>query len=364
MKTFSTYGPVNRTEHYVVSREAALADFIRRVKQGRYIVIFAPRQTGKTTFFHWALESLTVGPSDSGDTGEDYFPIEVNCEVYAAYTAADFYPSFYKQICEEIERVFHARGTRIPETLHRLLTETQVADHVDLLRFFQKFGAFLGDERLIFMLDEFDGIPLDAGAGFLHTLRTIYVHRSMRKCPYSVGIVGVQNIAQRTADRTISPFNIQDEFEVPNFTLEEVLELFAQYTEAVGQPFASGVCEAVHKQTGGQPVLVNRFGQILTEEMGIPKSEPITQGHFATAHKRLLSERNTNIQHLVTNIRRDKRFETLLMQIAASDVGVPFNPYNERINELAMYGVIRTGADGFCEIVNPIYHYCILQAFK
>ena len=58
MKTFGTYGPVNPEEHYVVSREAELADFIKRVKLGRYIVIFAPRQTGKTTFFQWALDSL------------------------------------------------------------------------------------------------------------------------------------------------------------------------------------------------------------------------------------------------------------------------------------------------------------------
>ena len=70
MRTFSTYGPVNPQDHYVVSRTAELADFIKRVKLGRYIVIFAPRQTGKTTFFQWALDALAA------DTEEIYFPIE------------------------------------------------------------------------------------------------------------------------------------------------------------------------------------------------------------------------------------------------------------------------------------------------
>ena len=51
MKIFNTFGPVNPQEHYVVSREAELADFIKRVKLGRYIVIFAPRQTGKNNLF-------------------------------------------------------------------------------------------------------------------------------------------------------------------------------------------------------------------------------------------------------------------------------------------------------------------------
>ena len=86
--------------------------------------------------------------------------------------------------------------------------------------------------------------------------------------------------------------------------------------------------------------------------------------HFTTAHARLLRERNTNIDHLTTNIRKDPRFERMLMHIMARDEGVDFNLHNDIIDELATYGVIREGADGMCEILNPIYLYCILQAFK
>ena len=179
--------------------------------------------------------------------------------------------------------------------------------------------------------------------GFLHALRNIYVHRSMRGCPYSVGIVGVKNITQLNLDRSISPFNIQDEFTLSNFTLEQVRELLAQYTDEVGQPFDSEVSESIHKQAAGQPVLVNRFAQILTEEMNIPKGEPIIMEHYAEAHRQLLRERNTNIEHLVTNIRRDRRFEALLMKIASYDEGIAFNPYDDLMSELATYGVIARG---------------------
>ena len=120
--------------------------------------------------------------------------------------------------------------------------------------------------------------------------------------PYSVGIVGVKNIPQLNYDRSISPFNIQDEFKLPNFTLVQVQELFSQYTDEVGQPFDPEVIISIHKQTAGQPVLVNRFSQILTEEMSIPKSEPITMEHFSKAHNKLLRERNTNIDHLITRL--------------------------------------------------------------
>ena len=358
MKTFSTYGPVNPEENYVVSRAVELADFINRVKQGRYIVIFAPRQTGKTTFFHWALDALAA------DTAETYFPIELNFEVYEDYAASDFYVSLYKRIYEEIQRVFQKRGTVPSEALNQLLENAQLTDHVAMLEFFQQFGAFLGDEKLVLIIDEFDGIPRDGVKGFLRSLRNIYVHRSMRQCPYSVGIVGVKSIAQLNLDRSISPFNIQDEFTLPNFTLEQVGELLAQYTDEVGQAFAPEVIENIHRQTAGQPFLVNRFAQILTEDMNIPKTEPITMEYFSKAHAEILEENNTNLTHLVTNIRRDPRFKNILMEIVSYERGVRFSLRHELISELATYGVIARGADDRCEIVNPIYHYCILQTFK
>ena len=76
----------------------------------------------------------------------------------------------------------------------------------------------------------------------------------------------------------------------------------------VGQAFAPEVIEAIHRQTAGQPVLVNRFAQILTEELDIPKTESITMTHFSEAHTELLHDPNTNIEHLTTNIRKNPRF--------------------------------------------------------
>ena len=358
MKTFGTYGPVNPKEHYVVSRAEELADFIKRVKLGRYIVIFAPRQTGKTTFFQWALDALAV------DTSETYFPIELNFEVYEDYTAPDFYDSLYQRICREISRVFRKRQGAPSEALRQFLEDTKLTDHVAMMEFFEQLAEFLEDERITLIIDEFDGIPRDAVKGFLHSLRHIYVHGSRPRCLHSVSIVGVKNITQLNLDRSISPFNIQDEFTLPNFTLEQVRELLAQYTDEVGQAFAPEVIESIHRQTAGQPFLVNRFAQILTEEMDIPKNETIQMTHFAETHTQLLEETNANIRHLLTNIRRNPRFESVLMRIASYETGLRFNPDDKIINELTIYGVIRKGSDRMCEILNPIYQQRIIQAFK
>ena len=361
MRRFGTQGPVHPKKNYVVSRAAELADFIMRVKEGRYIVIFAPRQTGKTTFFQRALDVFA-------DEESAYFPIPLNFEVYEDCTPSVFYNGLYHDICEEIESIFQRRRQIPSKALEQFLGDAEITDHLSMHRFFRRFTGFLSSEyngqRVILIIDEFDGIPKEAVRGFLHSLRRVYVSNPVSRCPHSVGIVGVKSITQLNYDRSISPFNIQDEFNLPNFTLEQVQELLGQYTEEIGQAFAPEVIESVHKQTAGQPVLVNRFAQILTEELDIPKTEPITMPHFTTAHAQLLEENNVNITHLITNIRKNPRFESMLMHIMERDEGVDFNPDNDIISELATYGVIARGNDGVCEILNPIYLYRIMRAFK
>ena len=357
MRRFGTQGPVHPEKNYVVSRATELADFVMRVKEGRYIVIFAPRQTGKTTFFQRALDVFR-------EEEPAYFPIPLNFEEYDGCTPSVFYNGLYEDILEAIENVFARRGEMFSEALTEFLENAEITDHFSMRRFFRNFSKLLGDPRVILIIDEFDGIPKEAVRGFLHSLRRIYVSDSLSRCPHSVGIVGVKSITQLNYDRSISPFNIQDEFNLPNFTLEQVQELLEQYTEEVGQAFDSEVIESIHRQTAGQPVLVNRFAQILTEELDIPKTESITMTHFPKAHTQLLRGRNTNIEHLTTNIRKNPRFESVLMRIMARDEGVDFNLDDDIISELATYGVIKEGADSMCEILNPIYLYRIMRAFK
>ena len=357
MKTFETRGPVNAERNYVVKRTTELADFIARVKQGRYIVIFAPRQTGKTTFFRWALDALT-------EEGITYFPIQLNFEEYKNLTPVVFYNELYENIRAEIEKVRQKRGHSPSEALSQFLESTQITDHLSMRRLFTELSNLLKHQRVVIIIDEFDGIPQAVISDFLHSLRRIYLSGVDSRCPFSLGIVGVKSITQLNYDRSISPFNIQDEFALPNFTLEQVQELLAEYTDAVGQPFTTEVIETLHKQTAGQPFLVNRFAQILTEELNIPKTECIDMTHFSEAHTRLLRERNVNIQHLITNIRRHPHFETLLMEIVSYDRGVQFNLHNEHIDELSIYGVLSEGPDGFCEIANPIYQYWVMKTFQ
>lgn len=364
MKKFGTHGPVNSHEHYVVSRKLELADFVDRVKQGRYIVLFAPRQTGKTTFFKNALNILT-------NEGEEYFPIQLNFEEYQNRSVDVFYADVFEDIKEEIDAVLTRRNLSPSKELKQFLQDFTISDHVTLRRFFRQLQTLLTSNsskttvpRIIVTIDEFDGIPSTVVSDFLHTLRRIYLSDEDVRSPYSVCIVGVKSITQLNYDRSISPFNIQDEFTLPNFSHTQVHELLEQYSDEVGQQFSPDTVAMIHSQTAGQPFLVNRIAQILTDEFNIAKSETIGTPHFLGAHAKLLEERNTNIDHLITNIRRDKRFEKVLMGIAFSEEGTRYNLRNETVSQLASYGVIAKGEDGRSVILNPIYLHCIIQSFQ
>ena len=357
VKNFETRGPVSAERNYVVSRTDEIVNFINRVKQGRYIVIFAPRQTGKTTFFRWGLDVLA-------NETETYFPIQLDFQAYSNVSPSAFYGYLYKDIRKEIEVVFQRRGNTPSEALNQFLEGAKITEHISMMEFFEQLASLQPTTRFVIIIDEFDGIPQAIVSDFLYSLRRIYLSGPAARCPYSLGMVGVKSITQLNYDRSISPFKIQDEFALANFTVEQVRELLGQYTAEVGQAFAPEVIENLHKQTAGQPFLVNRFAQILTEEMDIPKTEPIGMTHFSEAHTQLLEERNVNVQHLITNIRRNPHFESLLMKIVSYEKGMPFNPDNELIGELVTYGIIAEGADGMCEIVNPIYQYRIMRAFQ
>lgn len=362
MRSFETRGRVYPDKHYVVSRTEEIKDFINRIKEGRYIVLFAPRQTGKTTFFSFASDALA-------SEDESFFPIQLNFEAYHNLSPLDFYASIFRDICKEIQRVIQSHADGLFEDTVQFIENQTFADHVSMRRFFENFTDFLSmqqevRQKIVLIIDEFDGIPQTVVSGILHSLRAIFLSGE-EKCIHSVGIVGVKSITQHNYNQSISPFNIQDEFNLPNFTLDQVQELLSQYTDEVGQAFDPEVITSLHKQTAGQPFLVNRAAQIMTEELDIPETDLIEIKHFAEAHNKLLEERNTNIDHLLTNIRRDSSFERILMKIVSdsSKFSVPFNLDNEIIYELSMYGVIKKGRNRSCKIANPIYEHHIMQEF-
>lgn len=57
----------------------------------------------------------------------------------------------------------------------------------------------------------------------------------------------------------VSPFNIADQVELPPFSLKNIHEPYAQYTEETNQPFTQSAVKKVCEETAGQPWLLIIF---------------------------------------------------------------------------------------------------------
>ena len=128
MRHFGTHGRVRPEQHYVVPRTAETADFINRVKDGRYIVLFAPRQTGKTTFLRLVLEVLS-------ETDPTYFPIQLDFQKMRNASPSTFYEHFHYMIRRHIAYVFQKRGGVPSEMLTQFLENTRLTDHLSMVKF-------------------------------------------------------------------------------------------------------------------------------------------------------------------------------------------------------------------------------------
>ena len=86
-------------------------------------------------------------------------------------------------------------------------------------------------------MDEVEGINPEYLGDFVHTIRDLYHTRNTHGLK-SVILVGVRNITG-VMQGAVSPFNINEELEVPYFTQEEILELLAMHeteTTRLGKP--------------------------------------------------------------------------------------------------------------------------------
>jgi ABC-type ATPase with predicted acetyltransferase domain len=151
-RTFETRGSVDPIRNYVVPRAEEIADLAQRIKDGRYIVIFAPRQTGKTTFFRWALDALEA-------SDKTYFPIQLDFEEYKNLSPATFYGYFHLELCQEILNHFQERQSLPSEALRQFLENSKITDHVSMRAFFKHPSDYLKNQKFVIIIDEFDGIP-------------------------------------------------------------------------------------------------------------------------------------------------------------------------------------------------------------
>ena len=325
-------------------------DIKTMVDLGRYFSIFAPRQSGKTTFFEGVCRQLANDPT--------YIPILLSFQDYKGLQTQRFYNliknTLYRQL---ISRLTLVECPRL-DVIKSYIETCAISDHISFRELFEELNRIVEQKKIVIFIDEFDGIPRSELENFLTTLRELYQAYKGRedKALYSVGLVGIRNITKLIVGG-VSPFNIADQVKLPPFTLKNVHDLYAQYTEETNQPFTEDAVKKVFDETAGQPWLVNRLGTILTVDIKPETTEPITEEDIEKAIGLLLKERNSHFDNLLEKAKLHK--ETFVEVVFN---GVDYNPDDEDQSWLEQYGLIKE-KDEKAQVANDVYKRRFLKAF-
>ena len=326
-REFNTSGPNIFSRHYTIKRTELINNGIKLVNDERYFTIWAPRQTGKSTYFRQLATELEK---------TEYKVAHINFENYKTERIETFISRFKRNINE-------FWGTDY--------------EFETIPQFFELIETQKNDTKCVLIIDEVEGINEEYFGTFLHSIRNAY-HSRQKHCLKSVILVGVSNIVGVVSDNA-SPFNITDNLNVPYFTNEEVHELLHQHEKETGQMFEEKVKAKICQITANQPGLVNGFAKVLVDNN--PNKKILDYNdylkvedwylriaidkNFANIHNKALQERNFVERLLFT---QDK---------------IPFDIDRPSIKILHTNGLIKDDEDGNVTFWVPFYKKRLYKAF-
>ena len=349
MRRFNTEGPIRPEDHYHVPplERVDLNQILDMIRDKRYFVLHAPRQTGKT--------SALIALRDLLNRGSDFRCVYVNVEAAQAHR---------EDLSGAMRTILGALAD------HALLSGDQFLDEVwlDILTRFGPGGALsatltrwcMADPKpLVLLVDEIDALVGDTLLSVLQQLRAGYEQRP-EGFPQSIVLCGVRDIQDyriRSSSGEMiaggSPFNVAAKsLRLGDLAEAETRALLAQHTDETGQVFTAEALKMVWTQTQGQPWLVNALcaDACFDHAAGRDRSRAITAAAIRDARERLILSRRTHLDQLAHKL-EEERVRRVVEPILS---GTDEPGYHLRdLNYVRDLGLVAQGSPP--RMANPIY---------
>ncbi len=353
VRFFNTEGPVRPDRHYHIPPldRVNLDELLGLVRDQRYFVLHAPRQTGKTT----ALLALCDLLNAHGDHRCVY--INVEPAQAARENIAEAMRVILYQLAAEEEATLRSRMLAgiWPDALER-------AGPLGALQASLARWSMADPKPLVLLVDEIDSLVGDTLLSVLRQLRAGYPGRPAR-FPQSVVLCGVRDVRDYRIHSTTqnalvlggSAFNVKSKsLRLGDFTETETRALLAQHTAETGQMFTEGVVDLVLTRSAGQPWLVNALCReaCFDSEPGRDRSRAITEGDILDAQERLILARVTHLDQLADKL-REERVRRVVEPILAGASESAWSA--EDVAYVHDLGLVAFDGDGTPRIANPIY---------
>lgn len=326
MRSFNTSGPNFPEQHYTIFRKDLVEQGKGLVKEKRYFTVWAPRQTGKSTWFRQLAEDLEK---------EDYLVAHINFESYRNAPLS----SFLDRLLYNLKRFWGINPKKR-----------------DIAGIFNEIEK-VTNKKLVLIIDEIEGVNPKYFNDFLHAIRNAYHSRNQHGL-HSVILVGVSNITGIVQDNA-SPFNIADNLAIPYFTDKEVVALLKQHEEETGQLFSPKVTQKISEITANQPGLVNGFAQQLTTRH--PDKKVLDYKDYLEVEQWYLTRTiDKNISNIIKYAKQHRAFVEQLLFV---DKKIPFRINHPAIEKLHTNGLIIWDEDNYIKFWVPLYQKCLFDTF-
>lgn len=321
---FNTAGPNNSSDSYTLNplKRIDLDDIMTLIRQKRYFVLHAPRQTGKTS----CMLSLRDYLNESGE----YLAVYANVE--GGQASRNDVQSVIKSTIDILAEQF--RGIlkddlplNIRDGVQQIGKDTMLA--VYLRRLSESIG-----KPIVLIIDEIDALVGDSLVSVLRQLRAGYADRP-EAFPQTIILCGVRDVrdyrivlSNQDVITGGSAFIIKAEsLRLGNFSKDEIHKLYMQHTSETGQRFDEACFPLVWDATEGQPWLVNALAREATWGMkeNRDRSIVITPDIMYKAQENLIYRRDTHIDILIDKLNepRVKRvIEPMLANSEEADDGI------------------------------------------
>jgi len=362
MRTFNTAGICIPGRHYMVDISGRVEQIAAMVERGNYFCMNRARQYGKTTTLvaleHRLLTAYSVARLDFQGIGKAGFASE---------------EEFVRSFCRLLRRKA-LLGMDLPTEVLDVASSAMAGDpespQLGWLTDLFILWCQRSRKPVVLIIDEVDSATNNqVFLDFLAQLRLQYLEREANPTYpafRSVILAGVTDIRHLRSQirpddqhKVNSPWNIATNFDVRMaFSLDDIRGMLEQYEadHNTGMDVLA-VAREVRAWTGGYPFLVSRICQIIDE-----RALPWAEDGVSSSAKVLLSERNTLFDSLTEKLRTFPELRQSLRDVLMEGRRLPYNPDNDGIQQLAMYGLVRN-KDGFVCVANRIFETRLYNLF-
>ena len=355
---FNTAGPQKPEDNYTVDplKRFDLGEITTLIRQKRYFVLHAPRQTGKTT----CMLALRDYLNEQGDS------ICVYANVEGGQGSRDDIDSVIKSTCDTLAE--RARGILKSDMPLRLRDDVRNVGKDSMLTTYLRRLSEELPKPLVLIIDEIDALVGDSLVSVLRQIRSGYDDRP-KAFPQTIILCGVRDVRDYRivlSNQDIvtggSAFNIKAEsLRLGNFTKEEIHELYMQHTRETGQQWDEACFPMVWEATEGQPWLVNALAHEVTFKMkdNRDRSIRITPEMIYKAQEQIIYRRDTHIDILIYKL-QEPRVKRVIEPMLSGDEEVDDNAIpTDDILYVADMGLITLERGKPRRIANGIYREII-----